>query len=273
MKNIMLKIVLIFIIFLYAVPVQQQDNKYPKKLIRFDGRPTTLAIDLYVNSLDNQKNFIREFEQMVKDTIYNDIFFRTETPKKKTEVLAYNNLSLSSSCEIVVNNREVYRALEYDSTKEYIDNDYFLKATIFHEISHYYFCQVILEMQKVRGVEVNEYYAQGITMFPNQEMQYGAKFIEEGFCEYFIQRFRLSQEFQNILVPEYKSDLQDINKNYEYQYMYASKFLKEFMDISIELEYSHRLKWGLMIILHNRPPNYQEILKPELYFNRLKLLN
>jgi len=274
MKNAMLKTTLIFIIFLYAVPVQQQDNKYPKtKLVRFDGRPTTLSINLYVNNNENQKNFIKEYEKLVKDTIFNDIFFSTETPKKKTDILAYNNISQNYSCEIVVNNREQYRALEYDSTKVYQDNDYFVKATVFHEISHFYFCQVILEMQKVRGIEVNEYYSQGIIMFPNQEMQYGAKFIEEGFCEYFIQKYRLSPYFQNIGIPQNKSDLLDKSKNFEYQYMYASKFLREFLDISVALEYNHKLKWGMMIILHNRPPSYNEILKPQLYFDRLKLLN
>jgi hypothetical protein len=270
----MLKIVLIFIISLYALPVQQQDNKYPKpKLVKLNGRPTTLGINLYVNSDENQKNFIEEYEKLVKDTIFNDIFFSTETPKKKTDVLAYNNLSQNYSCEIIVNNNEEYRALEYDSTKNYQDYDYFLKATIFHEISHYYFCQVILQMQKVYHISVNEYYSQNITMFPNQEMQYGAKFIEEGFCEYFIQKYGLCPNFKNIGIPQTKSDLLDKSKKFEYQYMYASKFLKEFMELCIEVENQHRLKWGLMIIIHNRPPSYNEILKPELYFNRLDLLN
>ena len=31
------------------------------------------------------------------------------------------------------------------------------------------------------------------------------------------------------------------------------------------------VKEGLMVILNNRPPNYQEILKPAIYFDRLKL--
>ena len=268
----MLKTTLIFIIFLYAVPVQQQDNKYPKKLVRFDGRPTTLAINLYINSNPNQKKFIEDYQKMINDTLYNDIFFRTETPKNKT-ILAYNTLSQSSSCEIVVNNNELYRALEYDSTKEYREDDYFVEATVFHEISHYYFIQTILEMQKIRDISVNEYYSQSITMFPNQEMQYGAKFIEEGFCEYVIQKYGKCPYFQNILIPESKADLLDKTKTFEYQYIYASKFLQEFLDLCIVMENQHRLKWGLMIILHNRPPNYREILNPKLYFDRLELPN
>jgi hypothetical protein len=282
MKRLTMLKTWIFIIFLFAVNIQQQDNKYLLNSIQqdqdkrykyqhFDGVPTKAGIDRYVNSAENQKNFIKEYKKIINDSIYNDIFFRTETPAKKTGVLAYNTLSLNSDCEIVVYDLEKFRAFEYDTTKynNYNDEDYFLKATIFHEISHYYFYQTILEMQRIRHIHVNEYYTQGIMTIPNRELMYGSKFIEEGFCEYIIQRFNYCPEFINVRIPVYKSELEDKKLEFEFQYVFASKCLWNYFDKSIAL--SGGVKEGLMLILNNRPPNYNEILKPGQYFDRLQL--
>ena len=268
----MLKTLLIFIICLYAPNIQLADNNYPQnthKLQYSNGRPTTLGIDWYINHSENQRNFIREFQKTIKDSIYNDIFFKTETPKKKTAILAYNSIT-ANSCEIIVNNREEYRAFEYDTTKfgEYYDTDYFLKATVMHEISHYYVYQCIIEMQRIMHVKVNMYYTADLYMYPNRELQYGSKFIEEGFCEYIIQRYNHTPEFVSIRIPVYKSELEDKKLDFDIQYVYASKYLWNFFDMSIGLTGS--VKQGLMVILSNPPPNYEEILKPVLYFDRLK---
>lgn len=66
----------------------------------------------------------------------------------------------------------------------------------------------------------------------------------------------------------YESDLRDKNKRYLILYNYASQYLKNFMDIQILK--SGKIKYPIFILLLNRPPNYQEILNPNLYFNRLK---
>jgi hypothetical protein len=269
----MKRLLLIFIICLYAPNVQLADNVYPQdrfKLQYANGKPTTMGIDWYINNTKNQRDFIREYQKTINDSLYNDIYFKTETPKKKTSILAYNNIS-ANSCEIIVNDREEYRAFEYDSTKlwDYTDYDYFLKATVFHEISHYYFYQCILEMQKIRHVKVNVYFTADLYMFPNQELQYGAKFIEEGFCTYVIQRFNYCPEFVNVRIPVYVSELQDKKLDFDIQYIYASKVLWTFFDMSIAL--SGSVKESLMILLSNPPPNYKEVMKPALYFDRLKL--
>jgi hypothetical protein len=278
-KRIMLRTLWIFIICLYAVNIQYTDINYPiqkPKLEYSNGKPTTLSIDLYVNSNVNQKRFISEYQAYIKDSIYNDIYFRTEISKNvdnKNIILAYNFISQNSNCEIVIYDFEKYRALEYDSTKnnkyKYNDEDYFVKATIFHEISHYYFTQVMLEMTKIKHLNVNQYYTMSINTFPNIELQYGAKFIEEGFCEYIIQKWQLCPKFQEILIPQYKSDFLDKNLDFDIQYVFASKFLKDFLDRYTKQDGT--IKQAIMIILGNRPPNYNEILKPEQYFNRLNL--
>jgi hypothetical protein len=266
----------IFIICLYAINIQYTDINYSQqqrhkyKLQYSNGIPTTLGINMYINSPINQKHFIAEYQTLIKDSIYNDIYFSTETAKDKTAPLAYNDISLNSSCEIVVSNNERYRAFEYYDSLKYMynENDNFLKATIFHEISHYYFTQVILEMTRVKHLKVNQYYIQNITMFPNQELQYGEKFIEEGFCEYIIQKFHLCPIFNNISIPQTKADLLNPKKNYEYQYVYSSRTLSQYLDSCILKD--GNVKRGLMLILSDRPPNFQEILKPKYYYHRLK---
>lgn len=262
-----MKIILIFfLLFTHFSPQQKQRLEYK------NGVPTTLGIDRYVNSIQNQKDFINEYQKLIKDSLYNDIFFHTETPpkEKKRPPLAYNLISLSYSCEIVVNNQENYKAFTYDTLKanQFTQEDNFLKATIFHEISHYYFYQCMLEMEKIQHVEVNQYYTYYISMFPNRELQYGSKFIEEGLCEYIVQKWKLCPEFIEYLIPQRKSDFEDSSLDFDLQYVYASKYLKDFLDLTTK-QYGS-LKEGIKIILSNNPPNYNEILHPELYFNRLK---
>ena len=275
----------IFIICLLPVFIQFTDNKHLQqeiqrqhviiqksyKLQHFDGVPTSYGIDAYINSPINQKKFIAEYQTLIKDSIYNDIFFRTETPKTKNSALAYNVISLNSDCEIVVTNLERYRAFEYYDSLEYMygDDDNFLKATVFHEISHYYFAQVILEMTRVKHLKVNEYYTLNIYQFPNQELQYGEKFIEEGFCEYLIQRFGLCPYFKNISIPTNKAELLNPKKSFDYQYMYSSWMLRHYLDSCINTD--GNVKHGLMQIVSDRPPNYTEVLQPKLYYHRLKL--
>ena len=279
----MLKIILIFIISLYAIPVQQQDNKYPKPKLEYaDGRPTTLGIDLYVNNGENQKMFIREFENYVKDTIYNDMFFKTTNFKKYfkgkkdgTSTLAINVVYTNASCEINVNNEEKYKAIDYKILPEekkqwYDETNYFLKATVFHEISHYYFYQIIMEMERIRQIDVNNYYS-GILTYPSPEMTYGAKFIEEGICEYLVHKWGLAPKIQGDYRPKTKDDIIHATDDYSLTYGYSSQYIQDFLDIATE--FNGRVKYGIMIILQNRPPSYQEILNPQSYFDRLKLLN
>jgi hypothetical protein len=250
---------LVFIILLFVLPQQ--------KLQYNNGVPTVYGIDSYVNSSDNQKNFIIEYQKLIKDSIYNDIFFVTKAPPKtqKNPPLAYNILSLNNDCEITVNNQARYVAFEYDTLKkdEYNQDQYFLKATIFHEITHYYFMQCVIELEKIKHIEVNRYYAYNINMIPNQEYQYGASFIEEGVCEYIIQKWKLCPELLVYHKPINIYDFEDKSLDYDIKYMYASKYLKNFLDSKTTL------KEGLIIILSNNPPNYNEILHPDLYFNGL----
>jgi hypothetical protein len=250
-----------------------------EKLQYNNGRPTSKGIDDYVNSKSNQEELIKEYQNYIKDTIINDIFFRTENFKKTRgknydpEVLGYNVVSQNYSCEIIITDEEKFSGFglkQMKGNRIYDEYDYFLKATIFHEISHYYFLQCILELRIICHKEVNQYY-DGIIIYPNPELKYGAEFIEEGICEYLIEKWGETLAFNpdNIYTPKSSADFSNKDLKFEIQYKYASKFVRQFLDLSIEE--LGKVKYGIMILLQNRPPNYEEMQNSNLYYNRLKL--
>ena len=249
-----------------------------EKLQHNNGRPTSKGIDEYVNSKSNQAALIREYQNNIKDTIINDIFFRTENFKKTRgknydpEILGNNVISKNYSCEIIITNEEKFAGYELKQMKDknYDEYDYFLKATIFHEITHYYFLQCILELKIIDHKEVNQYY-DGIIIYPNPELKYGAAFIEEGICEYITEKWGETIPFNtdNMYTPKSKADFNNKDLRFEIQYKYACNFVKDFLDLSIDE--LGRVKYGIMILLENRPPNYMEIQNPNLFYSRLKL--
>lgn len=263
--TIYLKILSLFLLFILP------QEKFQLRL----GKPTSEGIDKYVKV--NQMVFVNEFQDFVKDTIYNDIYFTTQNFKKTIDkekydpqALAYIDIYESASCEVVVNNEEKYAGYEYKNNTEkslFDEYDYFVKSTVLHEITHYYVYQCVVEMEKIRGFDVDGYY-DGILMIPNPEQIYGAKFIEEGICEYLIQKMGESPEMKEYYKPKFKSDFMMKSKMFDIQYAYSSVYLKEFLDASIEI--TGKLKFGIFILLQNPPPTYDEILNPNLYFNRLK---
>ena len=139
MKNLILNILLFTTLF-----------SLPKEKLQYaNGKPTSKGIDNYIKTNENQ--FIKEFKTLVKDSIYNDIFFVTQNFKKTIDlklydpnVLAYNEQGGNYSCEIVINNEEKFSGYEFKNNinkKYYNQDNYFIKPTVFHEICHYYFYQ------------------------------------------------------------------------------------------------------------------------------------
>jgi hypothetical protein len=74
--------------------------------------------------------------------------------------------------------------------------------------------------------------------------------------------------YKDIVKPKTKQELLDKNNYVNIKYRFASLYLKDFLDAS-KKQYGS-IKTGLMIILANKPPNYDEILNSNLYFSRLK---
>jgi len=216
-----------------------------------------------------------DYQNFVGDTIYNDIFFETLDFRKqkidKPNTLAFNIIYNSSSCEIIVNNEERYAGLDFRDVKNknnYDENSYFVYATVMHEISHYYFQQVVNEM-RIENIEVNQYYRYTLRIYPNPELQYGAKFIEEGICEYLKYKWGLAPLITKDYKPQNKYEIHNQGEKYPILYAWSSEFVREFMDCQIKLY--GRPRNALMILLHNEPPSYEEILDPQKFYKRLSI--
>lgn len=238
------------------------------------GKPTSDGIDYYVNA--NQDKFIKDFIDLVQDSIYNDIYFGTLNFKKITPKKDYNPDVLGiiipheyAGAEIIINNEENFSDFEYneENSHKYDQGNYFVKATVFHEMMHYYFNQCTMESEILDSVEVNKYYKNNRIDNPTTELLFGAKFIEEGICEYFIQHYKLCPELQQWLIPQSELELKNVFFRYDLFYGYASQYIKDFMDYQI-LKY-HKIKYPIFLIIRNQPPTYDEILHPQQYFDRL----
>jgi hypothetical protein len=245
------------------------------RLLYPDDSPTTYGIQQYVNNRENQDKWFREYQELIRDTLYNDIQYQTEKFNKSTDnrhdpdVLAYIDLFQSSDAVVHVDIRERYRGLELKTFKPYrTEDDYFLRSTIYHEISHYYFFQCQMELTRVRHLHVDQYWCKDLILLPQAELRYGQHFIEEGLCQYLVQLWGESPEFKTIVVPVDQRDFQKPDKEFDLVYKYASKYLKPYLDSCIRVD--GRVKQGVLQILEHRPPNYKEILEPHLYFDRLK---
>ena len=67
-------------------------------------------------------------------------------------------------------------------------------------------------------------------------------------------------------IPRTIKGLTDKNNRYLVNYKYSSYYLKTFLDTT-------GFKMGVKVLLHNSPPSYEEILKPDLFFSRLVPIN
>ena len=240
-------------------------------LLYKNGKPTSKGIDEYVNN--NSNDFIDEFQSYIKDTLYNDVYITTTDLSKLVDCdkneLGFTEIH-STGYEIVLTNERKFNDYSINTLtkrggkKDRNEYDQFVKSVMFHELMHVYFRQVmqVLIMQE----KLNHYYY-NIQLVPNSEIQYGSTFIEEGLCEYLIRTKGEILECQNKYVPKTVKDLLNKENVFKVQYAYSSYYLQNFMD-SCTNKYG-RMKIGIKILLENNPPNYNEILNPKLYFNRL----
>lgn len=91
----------------------------------------------------------------------------------------------------------------------------------------------------------------------------GSRFIEEGICEYVTLKMNELIPPKRLFIPKTPSDLTRQENRYKIFLKYSSHCLSGFLDTT-------GLKQGMKILLHNRPPSTDEILKPDLFFKRLE---
>jgi hypothetical protein len=102
-----------------------------------------------------------------------------------------------------------------------------------------------------------------LRMFPNPSTRFGAAFIEEGICEYVIYYLNESTPIRNISKPMNQLDLMNNFNKTNNLYCYSVVFLEEFLD-------KYGIHKGMEILIGNKPPSYEEIISPKLFFNRIK---
>ena len=247
---------LIFILLLFS-PLKISSD-YPIR----NGRPTSEGIEQYIE--DKSEALILEYQKFVGDTLY-DIWLYAED-------LTFYDVSDSLELgryypnEIYISTAELFMAYELaDISQEQRDvieeSNKFVKAIVIHELTHGYLNQISLEMRSVDSISVNRSYQTSLWLIRSHET-FGTTFIEEGICEYMAEKMGEVIPPKSPFIPRTIEDL--MNRDYEYQvnYKYASHYLKIYLDTA-------GFKKGVKVLLHNSPPTYMEILKPELFFGRL----
>jgi len=247
----------ILILLLLSFPQVRQD--YPLK----NGRPTTKGIDQYVE--DNAESMIREFEEFIGDTLY-DIYIYTED---LTENGYFDPMELGRYYpnEIFVTNTEVYMAYQMNwlsrrGRDSVSASNLFVKATVFHELTHHYLHQLGIEMSQMEGIPVHRAY-QAFFRIYRDHTDIGAKFIEEGICEYVTGKMGEIIPPRKPFIPKTVEDLFDEENSFNVYYKYSAHILTDFLETT-------GLKRGIKILLHNPPPTHEEILNPDLFFTRLQ---
>lgn len=243
------------------------------------NRPTKEGIDKYVN--DNKYNFIKEFQEFIKDTIINDIDI---TAEDLTEMQDYTGVELgwteiyNEGYQIIINDIKEFRDYSIDiktikgKRNFFIESDQFVKSTIMHELMHVYFRQEMLRLSMLKDTttgnsRLNKYYY-NIHLVPNVEMSNGSVFIEEGLCEYLVHKKKEVVDYYNLYIPKTIDDINNKNNRFNVYYKYSYEYLKPYLDSCFTTD--GRMREAIHVLLTNNPPNYKEILTPKLYFNRLK---
>jgi len=246
------------ILILLLLPLQEKQD-YPLK----NGRPTTKGIEQYVE--DKSEALIREYQDFIGDTLYNIYIY--------TEDLTDNGYSDPMELgryfpnEIFITNTEVFMAYELSGlSKKGRDtvtaSNLFVKAAVFHELTHDYIYQVSMEMSRIDNIGVYRAYQAFFRIYKDQNEK-GAKFIEEGICEYVTGKMGEIISPRKPFIPKKISDLTDEENSFNIYYKYSSYYLSDFLDTT-------GLKRGIKVLLHNPPPSSEEMLNPELFFTRLQ---
>jgi hypothetical protein len=244
----MYKIAVIILIFF-----SQKDPSYNKQ-----GRPSTYGINTYIKN--NEESLIREYEYRI-DTLY--------------DVNIYSDdLDLSSDGDlgefyipdyIVVTNKEKFISYEFNQLSRFKQrtvpyNERTVKAVVFHELTHAYFYKTLIIMRN-NGQYISPEYS-NFRMIPTSD--FNTSFIEEGICEYVVYYLNESNHLKDIPTPENINELLEENNKINNLYFYSVIFLEKFLN-------ENGIKKGLKVLIKNKPPTYEEILSPELFYNRLKL--
>lgn len=209
-----------------------------------------------------------EYQNFVGDTLY-DVWIYAED-LTANDILDSMELGRYYPDEIYITTDELFLAYELaDLTKKerisIVESNKFVKAAVIHELTHDYVHQISVEMRSIDGIHVDRSYQSSLRILRSYDL-FGSTFIEEGICEYIVKKMGELISPKRPFIPRTIKGLTDKNNRYFVNYKYSSYYLKTFLDTT-------GFKKGVKVLLHNSPPSYEEILKPDLFFSRLVPIN
>jgi hypothetical protein len=254
----MIKRILFILIFLSNYILIAQ-NVY---LLTKEGIPSSKGVDIYVKQ--NTNNFISEYQKLVSDSLY-DVYMTTDDLSQyqdNDDALGFY-ISEKESSEIIISNEEKYIAYETSMLSKYkkrtiYESNNFVKGVVFHELTHFYFNQIIMQM-RIDSMYVSSDY-NNFSMIPRNS--FGSKFIEEGICMYVAIKIGECISGKNY-TPETIQEIMDKQNKYDILYKYSAEYVKSFLDY-------YGIKRGIQLIVGVRAPSYEEILHPEKYWNKIE---
>jgi len=231
---------------------------YPLK----NGKPTGEGVEKYVE--DKADSLITEFQEFISDTLYQVWIYAEDL----TDYGIEDSLELGYyyNDEIFISTTQQFYAYELADLTEYRKmtfehNNKFVKTVILHELAHDYFNQVTWEMIGFDSIHVDRAYLP-YNWILSSHRSFGSSFIEEGICEYIVEKMGEVIAPRKPYKPDTLEELTDDQNRYTMKYRYSAYFLRDFLD-------REGLKRGIKILAHNPPPSYSEILNPHLFFDRL----
>lgn len=255
--NTILKIFLTLLLFIH------QDIHYPLT----EGRkPTPKGVGLYVEDYKDKLSI--EYQEFIEDTLWLEVWIKA---KDLTNYHDHDTLELGRyyDGEIIISMDTLFDAYQLEDLSKFQrsllgESNAFVKATTFHELTHHYISQIGKEMEFYDSVDIHNDYEINVWIIRTPD-HFTADFIEEGICEYVVTKMEEIIPPKRYEKPKNINDLTSEENRYKYVYKYSSEYLKPFLD-------TIGFKRGVKTLISNDPPTYNEILNPELYFNRLKII-
>lgn len=218
------------------------------------GRPTPKGIERFL--LVNEHQLVQDYMDFVQDTLY----YYHMSVDDLSEYMDYDSMELGRYYfpgDIIITNELKYIDYAVDSLSTFrrsitVSNQ-FVKGTVFHELTHIWFQQILREMKYEVSPEHDNF-----RIYTPRDRYYGADFIEEGVCEYVANKAG-EIIYSKTIVP----DIEDNWGTYEIRYQYAEYYVRQILD-----RYEN-IKEGIKMILRTPPPTKEEIVNPELYYQRV----
>jgi hypothetical protein len=250
---------IIIILLLLLIPVQN------KELIYKHGKPTTKGICEYIE--DNADNFIDEFEKFVGDSIPFNITISTDNLSEYYERDSLELGEFNVPNLIIITNQTIFidyelKCLSWWKKINISESNQFVKTTVMHELMHAYFYTVLLKTKQSKQVQLD--YLNGLHIYP---VNNNAVFVEEGICEYLVEKMNMMICDDNYNDKNYNNDsISKYFNTYYVKYHMSRLFVKPIVD---RLGFKEAIK----ILVINKIPTINEILNPDIYYRKLRLCN